>query len=285
MSGASGTSGTSGTLETKWSVSDIQRAIVQYTRNDESIPNVSFGFFKGIECDLVQVTGAGYLHEFEIKRSWSDFVADFRKKRFHDDVRVSQLTFVLPESFAGERLKKFCAERYGEFKRYFDFLFYEEGGDACRLARAMPVTVDSWRVTYLPEERFRTETYITAEMARTIRGNDAAEPYRRKLFLEELAKLYRLGVIRMWHSPPADAPESAQAPAPDEETAKPRRNCEVGTAEEQSRRFEEFCRGVNRCDGCPIRERGQQDFCEFAWGQMPYHGKESENGTDEAKHD
>lgn len=194
-------SGASGKLETRWSVTDIQRAVVRHTHNDTSIPNVSFGFFKGIECDLVQVTSACYLHEFEIKRSWADFMADFKKKKFHDDVRIAQLTFVLPESFAGERLRKFCAERHKEFKRYFDFMFYMEDGDYCHIAAAVPVAVNSWRVTYKPEERFRTETYITDEMARVIQANDVAAPYRRKLFIEELANLYRLGVIRLWHRP------------------------------------------------------------------------------------
>lgn len=191
-------------LETHWSVSDIQQAIVRHTRNDESIPNVSFGFFKNTECDLVQVTGSSYLHEYEIKRSWGDFMADFKKKHFHDDIRTSQLTFVLPESFAGDRLKKFCADHYREFKRSFDFMFYMEGGGLCCMARSVPVQIDKWRVTHKPEERFRTETYITDEMAKVIRENDKDAPYRRHLFTEELARLYRLGVIRLWHRSPSE---------------------------------------------------------------------------------
>jgi hypothetical protein len=60
---------TGGTLETKWSVRDIQRAIVAYTHNDESIPNVAWGFFGGMECDLVQLTDSDRIREFEIVRS------------------------------------------------------------------------------------------------------------------------------------------------------------------------------------------------------------------------
>ena len=201
--------GTGGTLETKWSVQDIQRAIVTYTRNDDSIPNVSFGFFKHIECDLVQMTGAGCLREFEIKRSWGDFMADFRKVCFHDDVRIMRLTFVLPESFAGDRLKKFCADHYAEFKREFDFLFYAEG-DRCKIVDGQWVTTSSWRQQYVFPEPFRTDTYITPEMLKTIRKNDVAAPSRRKLFTEELAKLYRLGTIRLWHR--TSAAEEAHAP-------------------------------------------------------------------------
>lgn len=192
--------GGTGTLETKWSVRDIQRAIVVYTHNDNSIPNVAWGFFGRMECDLVQLTDSDRIHEFEIKRSWGDFLADFRKARFHDDIRICRLTFVLPESFAGDRLKKFCADHYAEFKREFDFLFYKEG-DKCEIAQGRWAPVDGWRSQYVVPEQFRTDTYITEEMLETIRKNDVAAPYRRRLFTEELAKLYRLGVIRLWHWP------------------------------------------------------------------------------------
>ena len=191
-------------LETKWGVADIQAAIVRYTQHDESIPNVSFGFFNGIECDLVQVSDSGYLHEFEIKRSWGDFMADFRKRHFHDDVRLYRLTFALPESFAGDRLRKFCADNYEKFEREFDFLFYMEDGDLCHTAPASWRSVNGHSERFLPEDRFLTSTYITDEMRAVIRRNDKAAPYRRRLFTEELARLYRLGVIRLWHRTPPD---------------------------------------------------------------------------------
>lgn len=53
--------------------------------------------------------------------------------------------------------------------------------------------------------------------------------------------------------------------------AEPVKNCEVGTADEQSSRFDDFCfahktreRG---CGYCPLVE---SFCCEFAWSQMPY---------------
>ncbi len=186
-------------IETKWSVRDIQRAIVRYTGNDESIPNVSFGFFGRMECDLVQLSDSNRIHEFEIKRSWGDFLADFKKRHFHDDVRICRLTFVLPESFAGDRLRRFCAEHYQEFEREFDFLFYVEHGAVCH------ITDRHWEEKgyngshFVPEERYRTDTYITTDMLKVIRANDRAAQFRRGLFLEERAKLYRLGTIRLWH--------------------------------------------------------------------------------------
>lgn len=36
------------------------------------------------ECDMLVLTKSGYLTEIEIKRSWSDFLADFKKKHRHE---------------------------------------------------------------------------------------------------------------------------------------------------------------------------------------------------------
>ena len=63
--------------------------------------------------------------------------------------------------------------------------------------------------------------------------------------------------------------------------AAPPRNCDVGTDEEQSRRYEELCDRHtcgSRCSasGCPMYE---YDCSPFAWGQMPY----EEGGTTDGK--
>ena len=61
--------------------------------------------------------------------------------------------------------------------------------------------------------------------------------------------------------------------------ALPRRNCDVGTAEEQSRRFMKYCdnfgrrsNGEPKCHDCPLLRRAIKEGgnCEFMWGQMPY---------------
>ena len=48
----------------------------------------------------------------------------------------------------------------------------------------------------------------------------------------------------------------------------PPRNCDVGTAEEQRKRFKAFCRDRQggTCDKCPARK----GFCTLTWAQMPY---------------
>lgn len=64
------------------------------------------------------------------------------------------------------------------------------------------------------------------------------------------------------------------------------RNCDVGTAEEQERRYEKFCDshkwvddgGVNACSPqCPLYKELD---CALNWAQMPYEAKErdADNG-------
>ena len=57
-----------------------------------------------------------------------------------------------------------------------------------------------------------------------------------------------------------------------EELKKSLRNCDVGTAEEQSSRFDSHCRKHMGCLTCPLREKdgGVPKHCELAWAQMPY---------------
>ena len=50
--------------------------------------------------------------------------------------------------------------------------------------------------------------------------------------------------------------------------AAPPRNCDVGTVEEQAKRFWRFCNEKD-CDECPLPSI-KGGSCEFFWGQMPY---------------
>ena len=55
----------------------------------------------------------------------------------------------------------------------------------------------------------------------------------------------------------------------------PPRNCDVGTAEEQARRYEELCDSHtcgSICSGscCPLYD---YDCSPFAWAQMPYEAR------------
>ena len=62
--------------------------------------------------------------------------------------------------------------------------------------------------------------------------------------------------------------------------AEPVRNCDVGTAEEQSDRFDKFCYSHDKCFRCPVksiwdsphRQKQLREIirCEIIWAQMPY---------------
>jgi len=60
----------------------------------------------------------------------------------------------------------------------------------------------------------------------------------------------------------------------------PPRNCDVGTAEEQYRRYWEMCsaKDVNQCAYCEFRKTSNlncsRDKCFATWAQMPYEAEE-----------
>lgn len=60
----------------------------------------------------------------------------------------------------------------------------------------------------------------------------------------------------------------------DEALAEPLRNCDVGTAEEQAERFDEFCLvhwGTNDMSGENCRHCPLSPFnCKLEWAKMPY---------------
>ncbi len=87
----------------------------------------------------------------------------------------------------------------------------------------------------------------------------------RKYVKETTPDKVMLGVIEVWC---------------DEALAKPPRNCDVGTAEEQAERYGRYCdkftRGRMHCETCPCCGKIPFGKCEFAWAHMPYEANESE---------
>ena len=51
--------------------------------------------------------------------------------------------------------------------------------------------------------------------------------------------------------------------------SEPPRNCDVGSAEEQTRRFVDFCYRSKECVSCQMEPKGETD-CILAWAQTPY---------------
>lgn len=96
-------------LLTELDVHTIEHKLQEYFGGIRSkciiVPNVSFGFFK-YESDLLVVTPTGKLIELEIKRSWSDFIADFDKKVYHDDPRVNYFYYCVPALMEKQTLEE-----------------------------------------------------------------------------------------------------------------------------------------------------------------------------------
>ena len=73
--------------------------------------------------------------------------------------------------------------------------------------------------------------------------------------------------------------------------AKPPRNCDVGTADEQAKRYHNFTdrynpcsyKGYARCaEDCPVHIKLMQEghgelLCQLEWAQMPYEEEEARN--------
>ena len=57
------------------------------------------------------------------------------------------------------------------------------------------------------------------------------------------------------------------------EIGRPLRNCDVGTAEEQYKRFDKICSAKQPTKDCPLFEKTApccSPFCFARWAQMPY---------------
>ena len=166
-------------LDTNLSVRQIELLLhdsgIWNKRQDIMIPNLSWGLLNH-EADFVAITKSGYLTEVEIKRSFADLKADFKKDVFHCDERVYHFMYCLPISIKDKALNLFhenygkIAQLYGHNEDYkyadefFPFvLWYDENGN------------------------------LTKEPQKLSSRNGA-----RKLFLEEIVTVSRLASLRYW---------------------------------------------------------------------------------------
>jgi hypothetical protein len=146
-------------MDTKLSVLEIQRAIANYfePRKNIIVPNVSFGLLS-YEADMLVLNRSGYLTEVEIKRSWSDFMADFKKKHKHNDRLVKFFYYAVPRSIL-EKVEAVLNEK--EIR--CGLLVYFENCSVSTAKKCGNVVYDG-----------------------------------RKLFIEEQLQLARLGTMRLW---------------------------------------------------------------------------------------
>lgn len=151
-------------LDTKLSVREIEDMIILKlhqggVRSNLCVPNVSWGAGIDYEADLVVVSKAGYATEYEIKRSWTDFLADFKKGECaHKAPWVYRFAYVVPDNIIGKVLL-FFKDRGGEIPAVVG---YTEDGQLKRYCGSYE-----------------------------IKGG-------RKMFIEEQLNIARLGTLRYW---------------------------------------------------------------------------------------
>ena len=118
-------------MNTKLSVRQIQLALYNFSplfnkRSDTMATNISWGLLNH-EADFVSMNRSGYLTEVEIKRSWEDFKADFKKDHGHKDERVYRFFYCVPEGIL-EKVKDFFMEKFPRNSDRPAVLYYTEQG-------------------------------------------------------------------------------------------------------------------------------------------------------------
>ena len=105
-------------MDTTLTIEQIEQTICghpdspYYIRQNIVVPNVDWGFLNH-EADLLIVNKTKRLIEIEIKRSWADFMADFKKKHTHYDPKLSYFYYAVPYSIS-ERVFNWLYK--GEYK-------------------------------------------------------------------------------------------------------------------------------------------------------------------------
>lgn len=173
--------------ETTMSIEQIESLLVGYQdspfycRQHLVIPNVDWGFLNH-EADLLIVSKAKYLTEVEIKRTWADFKADFKKNHTHYDSKLSHFYYAVPEKIA---------------QKVFDFLYV---GTLDIKNRWSTSKVDSYTeanvnkcglIVYKDPDEFN----VRGNYCITVRASNMGDY---KISDEEEKKLLRLLGLRIW---------------------------------------------------------------------------------------
>lgn len=157
--------------DTTLTITQIEVGLAQYfdARKNIIVPKVSWGLLNH-EADLLILSKSGYLTEIEIKRSWSDFLADFRKSHTHDDRKISWRYFAVPHSIV-ER----CREKLKELSLF-----------------------DEWGLVAYEENPYPTDRNQCLVEIVHYPSNIREHHAEKKLTIEEMFQLARLGAMRTW---------------------------------------------------------------------------------------
>ena len=122
------------------------------------------------ECDMLVLSKSGYLTEIEIKRSWIDFLADFKKEHHHESELIKYFYYCVPISI----LDKVYDYLYTNDVKYTGIITYTEDLLIRVHQKKLKPLFENDEVGY---------------------ASPAMDNYR-KLFLEEQLELARYGAMR-----------------------------------------------------------------------------------------
>lgn len=165
-------------LKTERSVEEIMLMLVNSSwlcnrRTDIIIPNLSWGLLNH-EADLVIINKSHYLTEIEIKRSLPDLRKDFEKCVYHEDEKVYNFYYCIPEEIRFEADEIFKSHQ-----------------DKIRKLYKCEVAFQTDKIKYPAVIYYDDNGMLSTNRAFPGRGG-------RKLFLEEIVTLERLLSIRFW---------------------------------------------------------------------------------------
>ena len=178
-------------MDTEKKLNEIECALYKESRicnyrQDIVVCNLSWAMLNH-EADFVAVTKNGYMTEVEIKRSWSDFLADFKKDvKQHKDEHVYRFFYCVPLSIY-PKVKEYLHDNPIELKAvitYDENLHFEFHHDY----EGAPCEIEMIN----GRERCHSSRYIMWG--------------RRKLFLEEMLHIARVGCMRIWSRKLKDVP-------------------------------------------------------------------------------
>jgi hypothetical protein len=157
-------------MDTNLSLNQIECALAKYFNVQKNIIvcNVSYGFLP-YEADMIVMSKSGYLTEIEIKRSYSDFCADFKKDAIaHNSEYIKEFYYAVPKEIA-----KKCVSTYCKCHGIKDLDIGNTGVHPAHF------------ITY-------DENGVVRVLGVGSTGNN------RKLYLEEQLSIARLGAMRVW---------------------------------------------------------------------------------------
>ena len=165
--------------DTKRSLTEIEVAISK-TNDFNYVKNIIAFNVKGIisslaifhECDMLVLNTSGFLTEIEIKRSWGDFLNDFKKKHKHEGRGyLKYFYYAIPKHLLDKVYNKLEEENI----EYSGIITYDED---------LNIKIEPWRY-----KSPYNENGYDFKLKRALFNH-------RKLFLEEQLQVARYGAMR-----------------------------------------------------------------------------------------